>query len=118
MVLKSFPKVKTEGGKKMDNLLNNISETLSIPPDQIVTLGIKAFLERERRLAELDIADLRDKYLVASQEELGNKIKNKDINSHPAWEDLIAWENSEKYIARLKALIEAEWEHDNKVQAD
>ena len=102
----------------MDNLLNNISETLSIPPDQIITLGIKAFLEREIRLAELDIADLRDKYLVASQEELGNKIKNKNINSHPAWEDLIAWENSEKYIAQLKALIETEWEHDNKVQTD
>ncbi|MBW2333338.1 MAG: hypothetical protein JRF08_07930 [Deltaproteobacteria bacterium] len=102
----------------MDNLLNNISETLSIPPDQIITLGIKAFLEREIRLAELDIADLRDKYLVASQEELGNKIKNKDINSHPAWEDLIAWENSEKYITQLKEIIKAEWEYDNKVQAD
>lgn len=102
----------------MNTLLDNISETLNIPPNQIITLGIKAFLQREMRLAELDIADLRDKYLVASQEELGNKIKNKEINSHPAWEDLIAWENSEKYITRLKAIIEAEWEHDNKVQAD
>jgi hypothetical protein len=102
----------------MNTLLNNISETLSIPPDQIINLGIKAFLEREMRLAELDIADLRDKYLIASKEELENKISNKEINSHPAWEDLIAWENSEKYIARLKAIIDAEWEHDNKVQTD
>ena len=102
----------------MNTILDNISETLSIPTDQIINLGIKAFLEREIRLAELDIADLRDKYLVASQEELGNKIKNKDIYSHPAWEDLIAWENSEKYIVQLKEIIEAEWEYDKKVQAN
>ena len=102
----------------MNTLLNNISETLNISPDQIITLGIKAFLEREIRLAELDIADLRDKYLVFSKEELENKIKKKEINSHPAWEDLIAWENSEKYTARLKKIIEKEWEHAHKVQTD
>ena len=102
----------------MNTLLNNISETLSIPPNQIINLGIKAFLEREIRLAELDIADFRDKYLVGSKEELENKIRNKEINSHPAWEDLIAWENSEKYVARLKTIIGKEWEHANKVQTD
>lgn len=102
----------------MNPLINNVSESLNIPSDQIITLGIKAFLEREMHLAESDIADLRDKYLVVSKKELENKIKNKEIYSHPAWEDLIAWENSEKYIQRIKAIIQKEWGHDKKVQTD
>ncbi len=102
----------------MNTLLNDISETLSIPLDQIIAKGIKAFLEREIRQAELDIADFRDKYLVASRKELENKIKNKKVYSHPAWEDLIAWENSEKHIARLKVIIDKEWENAITVQKD
>ena len=102
----------------MNSLLNSLSETLNIPPDHIITIGIKAFLEREIRLTELDIADLREKYLVSSREELETKIKNKEIYSHPAWEDLISWENSEKHIFRLKAILKEDWQHADTVQAD
>jgi len=102
----------------MNSLLNSVSETLDIPPDHIINMGIKAFLEREIRLAELDIADIREKYLVSSKEDLKNKITNKEINSHPAWEDLITWENTERYILQLKAILKKEWEHANTVQTD
>jgi hypothetical protein len=102
----------------MNSLLNTISETLNIPPDHIITMGIKAFLEREIRLAELDIADIREKYFVTSKEDLENKIKNKEINSHPAWEDLITWENTEKYMVKLKTILKKEWEHANALQTD
>ena len=100
----------------MHSLLHHVSESLNIPPDLIINLGIKAFLQREIRLAESDIADVREKYLVASREELEEKIRNKDIHSHPAWEDLILWENSEKHILQLKAIIEKEWDHAEAVQ--
>lgn len=102
----------------MNSLLNSVSETLHIPADHIINKGIKAFLEREIRLAELDIADIREKYLVSSKENLENKIKNKEINSHPAWEDLITWENTEKYILQLKSILKKEWEHADTVQTD
>jgi hypothetical protein len=102
----------------MHSLLDNVSETLSIPRDHLIHMGIKAFLEREIRLAELDIADIREKYLVSSREELEEKIRNKNIYSHPAWEDLIAWENSEKHILRLKAIFKKEWGYVKTVQAD
>ena len=102
----------------MDSLLNSVSETLNIPPDHIINMGIKAFLEREICLAESDIADIREKYLVSSKEDLENKIKDKEINSHPAWEDLIAWENAEKYIFQLKAILKKECEHAKTVQTD
>ena len=102
----------------MNSLLNSVSETLNIPPDHIINMGIKSFLERQIRLAELDIADLREKYLVSSKEDLEKKMKSKEIQSHPSWEDLIAWENSEKYILQLKAILDKEWEHADTVQTD
>ena len=40
----------------MQSLLDNVSETFNIPPDHIIHMGIKAFLEREIRLTELDIS--------------------------------------------------------------
>jgi len=56
------------------------------------------FLEKEIRHAEADIADLIDRYNVASKEELYERIGSKKIQSHPAWEDYIIWKNKEKYI--------------------
>ncbi|MFH2218401.1 MAG: hypothetical protein ABII68_01925 [Pseudomonadota bacterium] len=102
----------------MNYLLNCVSEALNIPPDHIINMGIKSFLERQIRLAELDIADLREKYLVSSKEELEKKIKNNEVYSHPAWEDLIAWENTENHICQLKAILKKEWDHVDTVQTD
>ncbi len=102
----------------MNSFLDHISETLNVPPEHIIHTGIRAFLEREIRLAELDIADIREKYLVASREEMEDKIKKKKMHSHPAWEDLITWENSERHINRLKAILEEEWGHAETVQTD
>ena len=102
----------------MNSLLNSVAETLNIPPDHIINMGIKAFLEREIRLAELDTADIRDKYLVGSKEELENKIRNNEVHRHPAWEDIIAWENTENHIRQLKSMLKKEWDHADKVQTD
>ncbi len=80
----------------------NISKKLGIPEKELILKGVISFIEKEIRLAEGEIADLREKYEVASREELNRKIKSKDIESHPAWEDYITWKNKEKYIAELK----------------
>jgi hypothetical protein len=61
-----------------------------------------AFVEKEIRLSELDLADIRDRYNVTTKEELYEKIKSKTIESHPAGEDYITWKNKEQYIADLK----------------
>jgi len=63
------------------------------------------FIEKEIRLTEADIADLIDRYYVASKEELYEAIKSKRIPSHPAWEDYIVWNNKEKYIKDMKARL-------------
>ncbi|MCZ7360378.1 MAG: hypothetical protein O8C55_09905 [Candidatus Methanoperedens sp.] len=62
-------------------------------------------IEKEIRLAEADIADLMDRYNVASKEGLHDAIRSKKIPSHPAREDYIVWKDNEKYIKDLKARL-------------
>lgn len=91
----------------MTPTITQISKELNIPSKDLTKRSLIAFLEHELRLAEEDIADIRDKYLVSSAPELEKKIKSKKISSHPAWEDIITWENTEGHIASLKHLIRA-----------
>ncbi len=53
-------------------------------------------------MVEYDLADIRERYDVNTKEELYNRIKAKDVESHPAWEDYITWKNKEEYIFELK----------------
>jgi hypothetical protein len=87
--------------------ITQISKELNIPPNELTKRSLQAYLEREIRLAEEDIADIRDKYLVATRAELEKNIKSKKIYSHPAWEDAITWENTEVHIAKLKKTLQA-----------
>jgi hypothetical protein len=86
--------------------LTEISRRLEIPPEELVTKSVLSFVAHEIRLAEWDIADIKDRYGVSSRAELERKIKAKEVYSHPAWEDLIHWENLEDYINRLRAIEE------------
>lgn len=79
-----------------------LSHAIGIPEDELIYRGLISFIEKEIRLAEMDIADLRDRYNVTSKEKLYEAIKSKKIPSHPAWEDYIVWKNKEKYLKDLK----------------
>jgi hypothetical protein len=79
-----------------------ISKIVGVSEEEIISKSLISFLEREIRLAEADIADIRERYTVLSKEELYEAIKALKIASHPAWEDYIVWKNKERYIADLK----------------
>jgi len=84
------------------NTVLEVSKIVNIPPDELIVRGMLAFLEKDIRLSELEVAALRDKYDVASKEYLYKLIESKSINSHPAWEDYITWKNKEKYWKDLE----------------
>ena len=86
--------------------LETIAQELDVQADDLLRRSISAFFAHEIRLAEWDIADLKERYRVASPARLEEKIKSKQIYSHPAWEDLIEWETLEAYISRLRTLQE------------
>ncbi|MBI1299838.1 hypothetical protein GC175_33350 [bacterium] len=82
-----------------------IANALTMSPEDLQRKSLLAYFERERRLADLDIADIQDRYRVQSPKELAAKIKEGTIHAHPAWEDLIEWEHLEQYTVQL-----AQWE--------
>ena len=83
----------------------DLSHIIGIPETMLIHKGLISFIEKEIRLADADIADLMDRYNVASKEDLYEAIKSKNISSHPAWEDYITWKNKEKYINDLKVRL-------------
>jgi len=80
-----------------------ISKIVGVSEEEIINKSLISFIEIEIRLAEADIADIRERYNVISKEGLYEAIKSKKIASHPAWEDYIIWKNKERYMEDLKA---------------
>ncbi|MBI4318142.1 MAG: hypothetical protein HY675_06605 [Chloroflexi bacterium] len=86
--------------------LAEISRRLNISPEELVKRSVLSFVAHEIRQAEWEISDIKERYAVSSPSELEDGIKNKVVHSHPAWEDLIHWENLGDYVARLRAIEE------------
>jgi hypothetical protein len=84
--------------------LEDVARRLQMSPEQLWRESLRAYISREKRLAHMDIADIQDRYRVANPEELTRHIKSGEIYSHPAWEDLIEWENLLAHIERLDQL--------------
>ena len=78
-----------------------IASELTLTPDELQRRSLEAFVERERRLTQLDRADLQDRYGVATAAKLANRIELGQVHSHPAWEEMIEWERLEAYVVRL-----------------
>ena len=78
-----------------------IARELTMTPSELERRSLEAFIERERRLVNLDIADLQDRYRVLTARDLTNHIETKAVYSHPAWEEMIEWERLEAYLQRL-----------------
>ena len=82
-----------------------ISKIVGVSEKEIINKSLISFIEREIKLSEADIADIRERYNVMSKEELYEAIKTKKIASHPAWEDYIVWKNKERYVEDLKGQV-------------
>lgn len=50
--------------------LEEAAQTLQVPAEQLWRESLQAYIVREKRLAQLDIADIEDRYSVFSPEEL------------------------------------------------
>ncbi len=84
------------------SLVEKLAEDLNLSPPELLRRSLAAFLERERRAVELDIADLQDRYSVRTAAELAARIQRGEIYSHPAWEDLIEWQRLEEHLQRVE----------------
>lgn len=80
------------------SLLNRLSKDLEIPEKKILDESLNVFLDSELRNASAEILKIKNQFKVSSPEELKNKIEQGKAEEHPAWEQLIYWENLEKKI--------------------
>jgi hypothetical protein len=77
-----------------------------LPEPEVIRKGLLALVEKEIRLAEHEIAEIRERYDVFSKEALYQAIQEGRLAGHPAWEDYIVWKNKEAHIARLRQMAE------------
>lgn len=92
-----------------DTLLRDMSKLMGEPEAVVIRQGMLVLIEKELRLAEEEIAQIRERYDVLSKESLLEAIQAGRIASHPAWEDYIVWKNKERHIARLRQLVDSTW---------
>ena len=84
-----------------DPRVERIAEATGDEESTILRRGLESYLERERREATIRIEELREKYGVDRPEAVEDRLRNGEIDEHPAWEEVIEWENLN---ARMKTL--------------
>ena len=80
------------------SLLSKLSKELEIPEKKILDESLNVFLDAELRNASAEILKIRKQFNVSNPKELKSKIEKGKIEEHPAWEQLIYWENLNKRI--------------------
>lgn len=80
------------------SLLSKLSKELEIPEKRILDESLNVFLDSELRNASAEILKIRKQFNVSNSEELKKKIESGKVEEHPAWEQLIYWENLNKRI--------------------
>jgi hypothetical protein len=84
--------------------IEQVAQKLEIPLERLLHESLLAYVAQQERLTDQDIADLRDRYGVSTPKELSARIEKGEVYSHPAWEDLIEWENLQAYLKQLSEL--------------
>ena len=87
-------------------LSDELSGLFAVPETELIRKGLLALIEKEIRLAEGEIASIRERYDVFSKESLHTAIEEKKVAGHPAWEGYIVWKNKEAHISKLRGLAE------------
>lgn len=86
----------------MTVVLERLADELAVAPEELERRSLLAYIEREQRLTALDIADLQDRYGVRTRQDLALRIEQRQVYTHPAWEELIEWEHLDAYAQRLR----------------
>jgi hypothetical protein len=90
----------------VQTLALELGRLMVLPEPEVIHKGLLALVEKEIRLAEHEIAEIRERYDVFSKEALYQAIQEGRLAGHPAWEDYIVWKNKEAHMARLRQMAE------------
>jgi len=88
-----------------EHVVKEAENILGIPGEVIFKEGLKKFLISKVEENNSLIQDLKKKYRTTGYLELEDKIKKGNIPEHPAWEDVILWEQLSSHTLKLQNLI-------------
>ncbi len=92
----------------VQTLTLELGSMMALSEAELVHKGLLALIEKEIRLAEQEIANIRERYDVFSKEALYQAIQDGQVVAHPAWEDYIVWKNKESHITGLCQMAEGQ----------
>lgn len=90
--------------RAMSYSLEEVVEATGESEAAILRKGVESYVERELREARIRIDERAGKYGAETPAELETLIERGDVDEHPAWEELIEWENLATRIDRLERL--------------
>ena len=85
-----------------DQLVERVSKTIGVPPDKLVTGGVKEYLKTMLRATRAETHEIETRYQVKTPQELEEKIRQDKVDEHPTWEDLIQYENLIQQTTKLQ----------------
>jgi len=88
-----------------EHVVKEAENILGIPGEVIFKEGLKKFLVSKVEENDSLIQNLKKKYRTTGYLELEGKIKKGNIPEHPAWEDVILWEQLSSHALKLQNLI-------------
>lgn len=80
------------------SLLSMLSKDLELPEKKILDESLQVFLDKELRDASAEVLKIKTRFKVSTPKELKKRIESGKVDEHPAWEQLIYWENLDKRI--------------------
>ncbi len=89
----------------VQTITSSLSRQLGLPESELIHKSLLAFIEKEIRLAEQEIANIRERYSVFSEDALCQAVKDGTVAEHPVWEDYIIWKNKLAHIDYLHKLV-------------
>ena len=83
--------------------LRTVAERVARPEAEVLEQSLRSYLLREIRRIEAELAHTRERYAVIAPVDLRARISSGAVSAHPAWEELLEWENGIDAIADLEA---------------
>ncbi|MGQ9533535.1 MAG: hypothetical protein ACUVTQ_12180 [Desulfotomaculales bacterium] len=90
-------------------MLNRVAKEaetlLGMPAEAVLREGLKRFLVSKIEENDGIVEGLKEKYGASGYLELEDKIRRGEVPEHPAWEDVILWEELSRHTEALRALV-------------
>ncbi|WP_134643015.1 hypothetical protein [Ammonifex thiophilus] len=89
----------------LDKVIKEAESLLGMSTENVLREGLKKLLSSKVEENNEVIENLRKKYGVSNYQELEEKIREGELPGHPAWEDVILWEELSRHNEALRRLI-------------